>query len=184
MSWQDEKYKLPLDEQVELIAQDIDRLMTENERYKRVLNDNILELNNRMTEMKEVSEKAITELEKLENERRSAESWLDRQEDRIIDVHNNLKKTIEEQEQKKVIAKTTLQLLFYVALVVVLFKALTTSLWEVTGFNLLYDMLASFEMKYVQIGVVVLYIVLVCTALWLIIRLVHFTIHKAYNKGR
>ncbi|EHG5971897.1 hypothetical protein J5K71_002756, partial [Enterococcus faecalis] len=98
MSWQDEESKLPLDEQIELMAQDMDRLMTENERYKKVLNNNILELSERMNEMKEVSEKAIHELEKVENERREAEKWLDRQENRIIAMHDNLKKTLEERE--------------------------------------------------------------------------------------
>ncbi|MDV7857653.1 hypothetical protein PSG86_14095 [Enterococcus faecalis] len=184
MSWQDEENKLPLDEQIELMAQDMDRLMTENERYKKVLNNNILELSARMNEMKEVSEKAIHKIEKLENERREAEKWLDRQEDRIIAVHDHLKKTIEEQEQKKFIAKATLQILFYVALVVILFKALTTSLWEVTGFKLLYNLLSGTGIKYLDIGVVFLYIVLLCLALWEIIRLLHYTVSEAYKKGR
>lgn len=184
MSWQDEENKLPLDEQIELMAQDIDRLMTENERFKRVLNNNILDLSERMNEMQKVSEKAIHELEKVENERREAEKWLDRQENRIIAVHNHLKKTIEEQEQKKFIAKATLQILFYVALVVILFKALTTSLWEITGFETLYNLISSTEIKYLDIGVVVLYIVLLCLALWELIRLLHYTVSEAYKKGR
>ncbi|HDT7978320.1 TPA: hypothetical protein RHK09_002833 [Enterococcus faecalis] len=169
MSWQDEENKLPLDEQIELMAQDMDRLMTENERFKRVLNNNILDLDERMNEMQKVSEKAIHELEKVEKERREAEKWLDRQEDRIITMHDHMKKTLEEREQKKFLVKFALDLILYIGAIVVLYKALTTSLWETLQLNKLYEHFQGQDM--LQLILIGLYVLITLGLLiWLVTR--------------
>ncbi|MGH2162155.1 hypothetical protein, partial [Enterococcus faecalis] len=67
------------------------------------------------------------------------EKWLDRQENQIIAMHDNLKKTLEEREQKKFFVKFALDLILYIGAIVVLYKALTTSLWETLQLNKLYE---------------------------------------------
>ena len=71
----------------------------------------------------------------------------------------------------KTLAKHGLELLFYVVVIGLLYKSLTTSLWQVLGFKALYEQVQQF--KYGGLIVTAVYILLNILALvWLVKKLV------------
>lgn len=165
MSWQDTQEETKtLTEQFELLQQDMDRLMlAQSQLYENIeKNTDIL--------IKETRQ-AQKYFKILDDKRDQEMQWIKVQEKVISALTSNLEQTFKEREKKMILVKKLLELAFYGVIVVIIYQALTTSLWHALGFQELYKQVQQF--KYVGLVVTVIYILLNILALvWLVKKLV------------
>ena len=161
MSWQDTQEETKtLTEQFELVQQDKDRLMLAQSQ----LYENIVQLT-------QETRNAQHNFAVLDNKRDEELEWIKDQKKVISSLTVELEKTFKEREKKTVLVKKWLELAFYGLLVVIMYQALTTSLWHTLGFQELYKQVQQF--KYGGLVVTVVYILLNILALvWLVKKLV------------
>lgn len=172
MSWTDEKKnenlnqtkndtknskddsKLLTDSQkIELIAQTVDQLATEND----LLN---FDMRENLQSSQDLNKLISQKLSQLDQKCQTLDQNSKQYEQQVL----NLVKW-------KTLAKHGLELLFYVVVIGLLYKSLTTSLWQVLGFKALYEQVQQF--KYGGLIVTAVYILLNILALvWLVKKLV------------
>lgn len=145
MSWQETQEKeKTLNEQFELLQQDMDRLMLAQSQ----LYENIEKNTNVLTQETRKAQQAV-----------------------VSALTAELEKTFKEREKKTVLVKKWLELAFYGVLAIIIYQALTTSLWQTLGFQELYKQVHQF--KYGGLVVTVVYTLLNILALvWLVKKLV------------
>lgn len=165
MSWQDTQEKeKTLNEQFELLQQDMDRLMlAQSQLYENI------EKNTKI--LTQETRKAQHNFAVLDNKRDEELEWIKDQKKVISSLTSELEKTFKEREKKTVLVKKWLELAFYGLLVVIIYQALTTSLWHTLGFQELYKQVQQF--KYGGLIVTAVYILLnILSLVWLVKKLV------------
>lgn len=165
MSWQDTQEETKtLTEQFELLQQDIDRLMlAQSQLYENIENNTEV--------LTQETRQAQKYFKRLDDKRDNEMEWIKGQKLAISALSAELEKTFKEREKKTVLVKKWLELAFYGLLVVIIYQALTTSLWHTLGFQELYKRVQQF--KYGGLIVIAGYILLNILALvWLVKKLV------------
>ena len=165
MSWQDTQEETKtLTEQFELLQQDMDRLMLAQSQ----LYENIEKNTNTLIQE---TRKAQHNFAVLDNKRDEEIEWIKEQKAVVSDLTAGLEKILKEREKKTVLVKKWLEIAFYVVLMVVLYQALTTSLWHTLGFETLYHHLQK-QFQYGGLLVTSVYTLLNIGALsWLVRKL-------------
>lgn len=167
MSWQ-EKQETDQDicEQFELLEQDMDRLMLAQSR----LYDKIEHNTKQLTEQTNTT---IAMLRDVDARRVEECKWLNAQKKMIAQLQQDLEETFKKREQATVIVKKWLELGFMVIIAVLLYKALSTSLWQTLGFKALYEQVTQY--KYGGQIVTTVYLGLNLSALvWLVRRIASY----------
>lgn len=164
MSWEEETRPLSSEEQIELIAQAIDEFRIDYE-----------EKQNELQQERQAFTKTVQAFNQQSQRQQSKQEneihWIEEQKNSIQSLNYELSNTFKEREKKTVLVKKWLELAFYGVLVVIIYQALTTSLWHTLGFQELYKQVQQF--KYGGLVVTVVYILLNILALvWLVKKLV------------
>ena len=145
-----------INEQFELLQEDMDRLMQAQSQ----LYSNIEEKTDKLSKQ---TYQATQMFEDLTKERMREIEWIDNQKKVIVELMKQLETTFKEREKKTVLVKKWLDFALYGVLVVVLFQALSTSLWDTLGFSKLYSLVHAY--KYGGLIVTVIYIALTIAGL-------------------
>ncbi|HAP3468071.1 hypothetical protein ACK4CS_18470 [Enterococcus gallinarum] len=131
MSWEEETKPLSQEEQLELIAQAIDKFALDYEAQQA-----------EVTQARKKLTKTIEQLNTLERQHEAKiaydKQWLDEQKAQVETLQNELRQCIQETEKHTLRIKKWLEIGLYGVLMVVLYQALTTSLWHTLGFETLY----------------------------------------------
>lgn len=164
MSWTDEKETKNLNQtkndtknsknelltdnqKIELIAQTVDQLATEND----LLNFDMRENLQNSQDLQKESYKMLNQLSQ-----------------RISILDQNYEKKVLSVVRWQTLAKHCLELLLYLGAIIVLVHALTTSLWETIGVKALYELFNG--QKDIQIGIIIAYILFVLSLLVWVLR--------------
>lgn len=164
MSWEEETRPLSSEEQIELIAQAIDEFRIDYE-----------EKQNELQQERQAFTKTVQAFNQQSQEQQNKQAneirWIEEQKNSIQSLNHELSNTFKEREKKTVLVKKWLELAFYGVIVVIIYQAITTSLWHTLGFQELYKQVQQF--KYGGLIVTGVYILLnILALLWLVKKIV------------
>lgn len=164
MSWQDkQENEQTASKQFELLQEDMDRLMVaQNQLYKEI-QDNTRKLTKETHDTR-------NDLRYFSQEHKKEIDWINEQKSIISELQKDLTKTIKDRETKTVIVKKWVELAFFVVIVVILYQALTTSLWQTLGFKELYRLLLHTYPNFGGYVVLTVYIILNLGALIYLVK--------------